>query len=407
MKSIKNSLAGTDSLNIVRSLMLLELVALMVSTSMAVGTELIIYLIFATTTSLRKRLWLVYRQPMVLMLMVWGGVLVVAALYSVAPATETLANLSSWRKLLLLPLAVAVFDSDLWKRRLVWTLVFIVTLGAVLSYFSWFSGLTIYKYQLGIAIHNHATQGMMFAVSLFAIAMFARYCRPETKGWYYFLLVSWLVICSNLIFITPGRSGYLVLLVLASIGAFCTVSGRFRYLLGLGVPLVMALLLFFSPVASQRIMKGVNEIRNYEHSAELTSMGVRMVMWKNTLELVREKPWLGYGTGGFSEAYRRQVEGQEGWQGRPVDDCHNQFLRIVAEQGVLGLTVFMLFVGACFRQRVRDHFRIMGLGVLLAWCATSMFSAHFSTFTEGRFLYLWCGAMLAANGSRDNDKSAS
>ncbi|MEN8134426.1 MAG: O-antigen ligase family protein [Thermodesulfobacteriota bacterium] len=406
METIKNRLAGLDLLEIVRSLLLLELVALLVSTSLAVGTEFIIYLLFALSGPLRNRLWQAgRRQPMVLMIMVWAGILIVAALYSVAPAAETLGNLSSWRKLLLLPMAAAVFDSDAWKRRLVWALVLTATLGAVLSYFSWFSGVTLYKYPRGISIHNHATQGMMFAVSLFAIALLSRYCRPETKGWYYFLPLAGLVICSNLIFVTPGRSGYLVLLVLASIGAFFMAPGRIRYLLGLGIPLGMALLLFFSPVASQRIMQGVNEIRNYEQSAELTSMGIRVVMWKNTLEMVRKKPLFGYGTGGFSEAYRRQVEGQEGWQGQPVDDCHNQFLRIVAEQGLLGLAVFVLFIGAFFRQRVSGVFRIMGLGVLLAWCATSMFSAHFSTFSEGRFLYLWCGALLAGKSAEDKSIS--
>jgi O-antigen ligase len=402
MAIIKNRWAGTDSLDVVRSLLLFEFVALLVSTSVTVGTELIISLVFLASPALRQRLWRVGRQPMVLMVVVWIGVLVIAGLYSIAPRAETLWSLSSWRKILLLPMAAAVFDSDLWKRRLVWALVLTVTLGAVLSDISWFSGLTLYKYPRSIAIHNHATQGMMFAVGLFAIALLARYSRPETKGRYYFLPLAGLIIGSNLIFITPGRSGYLVLLVLAAVGAFCMVTGKFRYLLGLGVPLGMALLLFFSPVASQRVMKGVNEIRNYEHSAELTSMGIRVVMWKNTLAMVEKRPWLGYGTGGFSEAYRRQVEGQEGWQGQPVDDCHNQFLRIVAEQGLLGLVVFLLFIATFFRQRVSGVFRIMGLGVLLAWCATSMFSAHFSTFTEGRFLYLWCGAMLAANGRNED-----
>jgi O-antigen ligase len=395
MENVKNRWAGLDSLAVARGLLLTELVALLVSTSAAVGVEFLLYLVFAVAAPLRGRLRQAVRQPMVMMILVWGVVLLGAAFYSVATVPEIIADLSSWRKLLLLPMAAAVFDSELWKRRLVWTLVLTVTLGAVLSYFSWFSGVTFYKYRLGIAIHNHATQGMMFAVSLFGIALLARYCRPVTMVGFYFLPAAGLLIFANLIFITPGRSGYLVLLVLAAIIAFFMAPGRIRYLMGGGLPLVLALLLFFSPVASQRIMQGVNEIRSYEQSVELTSMGIRMAMWKNTLQLVRARPWFGYGSGGFSEAYRREVEGQTGWQGQPVDDCHNQFLRIVAEQGLLGLAVFLAFIGACFRQPVGGVFRIMGLGVLLAWGATSMFSAHFSTFTEGRFLYLWCGAMLA------------
>ena len=47
MKTVKNWLAGLDLLEIARGLLLFELVALQVSTSLAVGTEFIIYLLFA------------------------------------------------------------------------------------------------------------------------------------------------------------------------------------------------------------------------------------------------------------------------------------------------------------------------------------------------------------------------
>jgi hypothetical protein len=42
----------------------------------------------------------------------------------------------------------------------------------------------------------------------------------------------------------------------------------------------------------------------------------------------------------------------------------------------------------------------LGIGVLLAWCATSLFSSHFSTFTEGRFIYIWLGIMLASESNK-------
>jgi len=246
---------------------------------------------------------------------------------------------------------------------------------------------------------------MIFAVSLFAIVQLLRYRYRDEGGFRWFLPVAGLAILVDLVFITPGRSGYLVLLVLAAFGAIFMVEGKWRYLLGLGAPLVLALLLFLSPMASQRIEQAVSEMQNYRQSTELTSMGIRMVMWRNTLELVRQRPWFGYGTGAFSEAYRRQVAGQKGWRGQPVDDCHDQFLRIVAEQGLAGLLVFLVFLGSFFRQQVGMPYRLLGLGVLLAWCATSLFSAHFSTFVEGRFIYLWLGALLCQSSQNTTSTS--
>lgn len=397
---------GIDMVRVARVMLLAELAALLVSTSAAVGVELLLYPLFLGSGVLRGRLVRALEQPMVRMALVWGGVLVLATLYCVAPVAEALDNLGSWRKLLLLPMAAAVFDDEAWKRRLVWTLMLTATLGVVLSCFSWFSGVIIYKYPRGIAIANHATQGMMFAVSLFAIILTGRYARPTQAGWSWFLGGAGLATFANLIFITPGRSGYLALLVLAAVAAFFLAPGRARYAAVLATSLLLGALLFFSPVASKRIMQGVSEINTYEKSAELTSMGIRRHMWNNTFKMIRERPVLGFGTGGFSEGYRRQVAGQVGWQGQPVDDCHNQYLRIVAEQGLIGLAVFLTLLGSFFRQPVGEPYRVIGLGVLLAWCATSLFSAHFSTFIEGHFIYLWCGALLCKN-SQDPGSASS
>jgi len=94
------------------------------------------------------------------------------------------------------------------------------------------------------------------------------------------------------------------------------------------------------------------------------------------------------------------VEGQKGWQGQPVGDPHNQYLRILVEYGLVGLILFLLFIFSFFRQGIKGPFYIMGIGVVLAWCATSMFSAHFTTFIEGRFLMIWCGALLSLSTSQ-------
>ena len=79
---------------------------------------------------------------------------------------------------------------------------------------------------------------------------------------------------------------------------------------------------------------------------------------------------------------------------------------MTAELGLLGLLVFLGFVGSFFWQGVAGADRILGLGVLLAWCATSLFSGHFSTAGEGRFLMLWCGAQFALVRSAKPDSQA-
>jgi len=406
MKSTVEREFGIDLVRVARVVMLVELVALLVSTSAVVVGELLLYALFLGSGVLRRRLWATFTQPMVKMTWLWGGLVLLAALYCVGTPAEALDGLGKWRKILLLPMAAALFDEAVWKRRFLWTMVLAAALGVTLSYLGWVSGVTIANNGPGFVIINYATQGVMFAVSLFALVLMARYAPPAQPGWRWFLGGTGVAIFANLIFITPGRSGYLALLLLAVVAAFFLVSPRVRYLAALATALALGVLLFFSPVANQRIRQGVSEINTYDKSTELTSMGIRRYMWSNTIKMIEARPLLGVGTGGFAEGYRQQVAGQAGWQGQPVGDCHNQYLRVMAEQGVVGLLVFLVLLGSFFRQPVGMPYRIIGLGVLLSWCATSLVNSHFSNFMEGRFIFLWCGALLAMPAQPDRSDPA-
>jgi len=397
-----NSSRTPDALTLARGLLVAEMVAMLLSTSAAVGMEFIIYLTFVFSKELRRRLAASLSQPMVMGALAWALMLAVAALWSVGGTGAALESIAGWRKLLLLPLAAAVFEDEKWKRRMLLALTITAVIGVMLSFFSRVTEITIYKYPAGISIHNHATQGMVFAVCLFAMLIMMFSPKPATNRFRRLTAAAALATLANLILVTDGRSGYLALLVLTAVTGLYMARGKWRYILGIGLPLVISLLLALSPTARNRIRQGIDEALNYRKSPQLSSMGIRVSMWQHTARLIKEKPLLGYGTGGFDEAYRRLVEGETGWQNQPVGSPHNQFLRILAEQGAAGLLVFLAFLASIAVQKPPQPWRVLGLGVLAAWCATSMFSDHFSTFFEGRFIYLWCGAMLAGPGWRNS-----
>ncbi len=259
-----------------------------------------------------------------------------------------------------------------------------------------------YKLPVAIVVDNRATQGMLFSVAMFACLVVLRFPMSQNSAPGWLLKLSAVILALNILFVTPGKSGYLAFVVLIMVFIFFGVQKKIRIIMLLLVPLVVLALLLASPVAKNRIFEGIDEFQNYEQSSQLTSTGIRVVMWKNTIQLLKrfEHPVFGYGTSGFETAYKQQVEGQKGWQGQPVGDPHNQYLRILVEYGLVGLILFLLFIFSFFRQGIKGPFYIMGIGVVLAWCATSMFSAHFTTFIEGRFLMIWCGALLSLSTSQ-------
>jgi O-antigen ligase len=120
-----------------------------------------------------------------------------------------------------------------------------------------------------------------------------------------------------------------------------------------------------------------------------------MAWTENTVELIARRPLFGHGTGSFRTAYGELVRGRPGLYGRRTHDPHNQYLNIASELGLVGLAVFLAILVAAFRRPCPPPWRLLALGVLASWCTTSLFSSHFSTFNEGRFVWLWLGALLA------------
>ncbi len=396
---IQHGIRNIDPLPFVQSLIILEMVALIFSTAATVMVEILIFLCFISFKKLRLRILAEINQPMVRIALVLYAMVSVGVLYSAAPFLESLDMWVSWRKLLLVPLVASVFTDPQWKQRLVYYFIVVIALSALVSFSSHVLDVGIYKFPVGIVVDNHATQGMLFSVAMFASLVLLRFPFSPQFAHPWLLKLSAGLLSLNIILVTPGRSGYLAFIVLITVFIFFGIQKRIKAVLLLVAPLVILALILASPVAKNRVFLGIEEMKTYEQSPELTSMGVRVVMWKNTIALLKrfEHPVFGYGTGGFKTAYIQQVAGEKGWQGKPVGDPHNQYLRIFVEYGFLGLIIFLLFIVSFFRQPVKEPFHIMAIGVLLAWCAISMFSASFTIFAEGRFLMIWCSALLSVS----------
>jgi O-antigen ligase len=155
------------------------------------------------------------------------------------------------------------------------------------------------------------------------------------------------------------------------------------------------LILVSSTHVRSRVAQAFHEIATVGEAPEGTSLGVRVVMWRNTMLMIADHPIFGVGTGGFQDGYRPYVQGTSGWQANETADPHNQFLKILGEQGFIGLAALLFFIFRALSCPAPSPYRELAVAALVGWCATSLASSHFSTFVEGRLLFLWIGAMLA------------
>jgi O-antigen ligase len=362
--------------------------------------EITLFGLFAFNRDLRARFWSFKNQPLLLASGLFIFLLSIDCFYSVAPLKETLESLWGWRKILLLPLGLVLFNDPLWKNKFAYSLMTFVVIVSLFCIFFYLLELSILQKAPGILIRHHATQGMIFSVTLFLMGvflLFKKHMLPIRSLW---ILGFMLPILGALVYTTPGRSGYLAFIVV-TVYFGCLLFREKLYKMLSVVFLLSSTLLLTSPLVGERIELGVKEMQHVDPTnIESSSMGMRMVLWKHTIELIQDRPLLGFGTGGFEEAYSQKIKDNPDWEKNIMHDPHNQFLKIWVEMGMLGLIVFLSMLASSLLQKSSKMYLHLGIGVLLAWCATSLFSSHFSTFTEGRFIYIWLGIMLASESNK-------
>jgi O-antigen ligase len=362
--------------------------------------EITLFGLFIFNKDLRARFWSFKNQPLLLASALFILLLSIDCFYSVAPLKETLESLWGWRKILLLPLGLVLFNDALWKNKFAYSLVIFVSIVSLFCMLCYLLELSIRGQEPGVLIRNHATQGMIFSVTLFlmsAFLLFKKHILSIRRLWVLGLM---LIILGVLVYMTPGRSGYLAFMVATVYLGYLLFRAKLYKMLSV-VFLLSSTLLLTSPLVGERIELGVKEMQHViPASIESSSMGMRMVLWKHTIELIQDRPLLGFGTGGFEEAYSQKIKDNPDWEKNIMHDPHNQFLKIWVEMGIFGLMVFLGMLASSLFQKSSKMYFHLGIGVLLAWCATSLFSSHFSTFTEGRFIYIWLGIMLASESNR-------
>jgi O-antigen ligase len=387
------------SVVLARTLLLGLLVAMLVSTSLAIGFEIASYLAFACIPELRRRLGHILLHPLMIGFLPFAAVITVAAFYGDASWHDSLSSLIGWRRLLLLPLALAVFDEGS-KRLLLKVLIIACLAGALASFFGvweqapgWFGR--------GVVFHNYATQGL--AMSLAIIGCTAAVIRPAVfagdwlMGNRRLMAVALAVMGVDVVFILEGRSGYLaVMIMLVTLAALLAKgSWRMKALAGVAVAICLGVALVSSEQVRERVAQGINEIVTVDQVSQGTSIGQRVVMWRNSVRMIRDHLIFGVGTGAYQDGYRPYVQGETGWQSFETSDPHDQFLKILGEQGIMGLAAFLFFLFRALACPAPPPYRQLAVAAVIGWCATSLANSHFSTFVEGRLLYLWLGAMLA------------
>ena len=334
------------------------------------------------------------------------GLLLIGALYSTGDLVDIKFQLAKYLKLLFLIVAMSLLMEKKWREWALQAFALAMTITLALSLISVLTPLSFVKGTAGGPSHNHIVfkdhiaQNLL--MSFFVLLMLIRSQTTLSKrlGILYFSTAALAII--DILFFVQGRTGYISLaLNIAIFILFYTPPNR--RLLWLATAVMISLISFhFSSNFSGRIELAVSEFQKQD-TKELTSVGQSIEFTKKSLELIKEHPLFGTGTGSYAKEFCRVAISAE-WCEAGRHHPHNQFLAFGVQLGLVGILAYLSFLGTVLLQARRFSLpeKVLSIGLLCTLLTDSVLHAPLFLVTETQFFVL----MLAITMNFSTDSVA-
>ncbi len=310
--------------------------------------------------------------------------------YGDASSSDAFTMLKKYRELLFIPLLLP-FLSDPRYRRWAWFAFIIASIITVLGSqwlsLEWFC----INSQCLPYFKSYITHGILIAF----FAFFITHKAFDSKGSLQILYIAILLLCLyNLFFVSAGRTGQLIFIVLTPLFALQRFSKKGLLLSVLLMTILLGGFIGFSSKAV-RIKDGfvsakAHLLENHPEQGE-HSMGLRFSFWKYSAQLIAEKPLFGHGTGSYAQAYQRI-------SCKTSHNPHNEFFLIAVQLGMMGLIFYGGFLVSqyYYARALPEHDKWLAQGVLATLISTSLVNSPLLDHTEGHWFTMMIALCFAA-----------
>ena len=249
-----------------------------------------------------------------------------------------------------------------------------------------------------VIFHDHIKQNVFMSFAAFVAAVRAR--SPETGMVQKWLWAGFsLLAMFNVLFMVDGRTGHVIVMVLGMY--YFLTWDRTKSL----VVCVLVVVLFgtfawihpSNPLFS-RARTVIDEVREWDYQKpahHLSSSGLRLEWYLNSLKIIKQNPAFGTGTGSFKTTYKEFIKNTER---KVTDNPHNEYLMTAVQFGLAGLLVLLGFFAVQWRQTVffKDRRqKLMVRGFVLLMLIACMTASPLQDNAEGWFFVFMSGLFFA------------
>jgi len=299
-------------------------------------------------------------------------------------------RVQSWKNFCLLPILYFITVNNVREKKEVWEIFTVMCLAmALMGYYtssqvSWFSSLLSRGKISGtfqfLGPNEVAAFYNQYTIILLSVYFFMKKEGNKT------LLLLLIILNTYCMMFMYSRAAYLA----AAVGLFLLFSFKKRWLL---VPLLLVALswqVVLPEKAIQRFEGTTDEYGEVEASAER-----RLLIWDKGMELFKENSLVGIGYGSFSRL------------GYDLGDTHNIYVKILVEQGIVGMLIFAILIFTFLAEGFRlykngDDDLSKGLGLGFAICVfvllvNNIFGNRWSYLELSAYFWIFAGLVARLN----------
>ena len=223
------------------------------------------------------------------------------------------------------------------------------------------------------------------------------------RAWIWRLIAALLAI--TVLLRIDGRTGQVILLVLATLAVWRRAPGHWRHAALVGVPLALLTVALLSPPVKIRMMETVDGLATLRLDTG-TSTSIRLALLINSWTVATSHQPLGVGFSRFAEFHepvaRQRLAREPAWKPENAswevlaNNPHNEYLMQLAGGGAAALALFLAWLAAPALRRDRNGRMSPALsGVVLAFAVACLFNSLLMDFTEGHFYMAMLAWLLA------------
>ncbi len=200
-----------------------------------------------------------------------------------------------------------------------------------------------------------------------------------------FFLITTILISIGLI-VSESKGPILYFFILFSIINFIYLKKKGLLINGIIFVVILLSIIFVKPINNRFV-----DIYNGLHNPD-TSTGNRVVLWKNTIKIIKEHPFFGIG-GGFKKEIVRKAKINLKWKSHP----HNAFLTVAVLHGLPALVALLLiFIQIyCKLFKYKENFySIVGISFITLYLMEGLTENNFGDSEVKMFFWFMMGIIL-------------